>query len=433
LRGSHLPPEILWPGGLIVLLFTVVFFSLGNIYQTYRQISLLTLLRRITFSWSQVLTALLLLGFATKLTARFSRLEYGVWALFVWLVLISVHVGGRLLLRWYRIKGGNTRTLVFWGSPVSAVDFYQQLTDLPHLGLRLVAWFQPPNTTQNLLPPGMPSSDGGLLELRRWLDTNDVDLIFFSYVSNQDLSMQQLIQFFGDTCKPVFYVPPWSQPSMRFQVDQIGRLFCLGLWGSQESMLDRRLKLFVDLLLAGIAVIVLAPVLVLVAALVALTSPGPVLFCQDRYGLDGRRFRIYKFRTMTETESGNQHALRQAQRGDPRITSIGRILRSWSLDELPQLFNVLNGSMSLVGPRPHAVEHNEIYRKLISGYMQRHQFKPGITGLAQVEGWRGETSDLQAMASRIEADLRYQREWSLSLDIKILIKTILKIHSSKAY
>ncbi|MCT0249266.1 exopolysaccharide biosynthesis polyprenyl glycosylphosphotransferase [Synechococcus sp. CS-205] len=431
--GSDLPAEILWPGVLLVLLFSMVFFHLGKIYQTYRQISLLTLLRRITLSWSQVITALLLLGFATKFTARFSRLEYGIWALVVWLILVCTHVGGRLLLRLHRINGGNTRTLLFWGSPESAVDFYQQLTDLPHLGLRLVAWFQPPNAALPPLPPGMPNSGGGLMELRRWLDANDVDLIFFSYVSNQDLSMQQLIQFFGDTCKPVFYIPPWSHPSMRFHVDQIGSSFCLGLWGSQESLLDRQLKRLCDLLLAGTVVICLAPALVLLGALVAFTSPGPVIFCQDRYGLDGRRFKIYKFRTMTVTECGDQPGLRQAQRDDPRITSIGRILRRWSLDELPQLFNVLTGSMSLVGPRPHAVEHNELYRKLIPGYMQRHQFKPGITGLAQVEGWRGETSDVKAMANRIEADLRYQREWSLSLDIKILIKTILKIRSGNAY
>lgn len=433
LSGSDLPAEILWPGVLLVLLFSMVFFHLGKLYQTYRQVSLLTLLRRITLSWSQVLTALLLLGFATKYTARFSRFEYGFWALAFWLFLVCTHVGGRFLLRLHRINGGNTRTLLFWGSPESAVDFYQQLTGLPHLGLRLVAWFQPPNAGLPALPSGMPNCGGGLMELRRWLDANDVDLIFFSYVSNQDLSMQHLIQFFGDTCKPVFYIPPWSQPSMRFHVDQIGSRFCLGLWGSQESLLDRQLKRLFDLLLAGTAVICLAPVLVLLGAVVAFTSPGPVLFCQDRYGLDGRRFKIYKFRTMKVIECGDQPGLRQAQRHDSRVTPIGRILRRWSLDELPQLFNVLIGSMSLVGPRPHAVEHNELYRKLIPGYMQRHQFKPGITGLAQVEGWRGETSDLQSMANRIEADLRYQREWSLSLDLKILIRTVMKINSSNAY
>jgi putative colanic acid biosynthesis UDP-glucose lipid carrier transferase len=136
---------------------------------------------------------------------------------------------------------------------------------------------------------------------------------------------------------------------------------------------------------------------------------------------------------MTVTEAGDQQGLVQARRDDPRVTPVGRVLRRWSLDELPQLFNVLRGDMSLVGPRPHAVEHNEHFRQLIPGYMQRHLFKPGITGLAQVEGFRGETPDLQSMASRIDADLRYQKTWSLTLDLRILLRTLLHLRSPRAY
>ena len=177
----------------------------------------------------------------------------------------------------------------------------------------------------------------------------------------------------------------------------------------------------------------ISPLLLAIAIAVKVTSPGPVLFSQDRYGLDGRRFEIYKFRTMRVMEAGDQPGLRQASRHDPLVTPLGAVLRRWSLDELPQLFNVLKGDMSLVGPRPHAVEHNELYRRQIPGYMQRHSYKPGITGLAQIEGWRGETSTVDAMARRIDADLRYQRSWSLKLDIKILIKTILNLRSPNAY
>jgi putative colanic acid biosynthesis UDP-glucose lipid carrier transferase len=166
---------------------------------------------------------------------------------------------------------------------------------------------------------------------------------------------------------------------------------------------------------------------------IRLTSPGPILFRQDRYGLDGRRFQISKFRTMTVLEAGDRAGLLQASRHDARVTPLGRLLRRWSLDELPQLFNVLEGSMSLVGPRPHAVDHNEQYRKLIPGYMQRHLFKPGITGLAQVEGLRGETATLEAMARRVEMDLLYQRNWSLAMDFKILVLTLLRIRSPMAY
>jgi putative colanic acid biosynthesis UDP-glucose lipid carrier transferase len=164
-----------------------------------------------------------------------------------------------------------------------------------------------------------------------------------------------------------------------------------------------------------------------------LGSPGPVLYCQDRYGLDGQPFKIYKFRTMTVTECGSTMNLQQARKNDPRVTPIGRIMRKWSLDELPQLFNVLNGSMSLVGPRPHAVAHNEQYRNQITGYMQRHLFRPGITGLAQVQGFRGETPQLENMINRVEADLYYLKEWSIPLDFRVLIMTLFSLHSRNAY
>ena len=269
--------------------------------------------------------------------------------------------------------------------------------------------------------------------MRRWLAANTVDRIVFSHVSREGLGMAQLLQLFGDTALPVVYAPQWAQASMRFHVEPIGTQPCIELWGSERSMIVRQLKRWFDLLVSGCALIVISPVLALIAAGVMITSPGPALFVQERYGFDGRRFRIYKFRTMRVMEAGDQPGLRQASRDDPRVTPLGRILRRWSLDELPQLFNVLLGEMSLVGPRPHAVEHNEQYRRLIPGYMQRHAFQPGITGLAQVEGWRGETTSLQAMAYRVEADLRYQRDWSLKLDIKILVKTLLRLRSPSAY
>jgi putative colanic acid biosynthesis UDP-glucose lipid carrier transferase len=158
-----------------------------------------------------------------------------------------------------------------------------------------------------------------------------------------------------------------------------------------------------------------------IAVLVRLSSPGPAIFRQRRYGLNGEEIIVYKFRTMTVTEDGA--TIVQATKSDPRTTRIGRFLRRYSLDELPQLINVLEGPMSLVGPRPHAVAHNEAYRKLIKGYMVRHKVKPGITGLAQVNGLRGETRNLEQMEARVRYDLDYLRNWSFQLDIVILAKT----------
>jgi putative colanic acid biosysnthesis UDP-glucose lipid carrier transferase len=173
-------------------------------------------------------------------------------------------------------------------------------------------------------------------------------------------------------------------------------------------------------------------VLLAVAVGVKLSSPGPVIFRQRRYGLDGQEIVVYKFRSMTVTEDGA--VVRQATRADGRVTRFGAFLRRYSLDELPQFINVLQGRMSIVGPRPHAVAHTEMYRKRIRGYMIRHKVKPGITGWAQVNGLRGETSTLDRMEQRIAYDLYYLRCWSLRLDLWIILKTIfIVLHDPNAY
>jgi len=169
----------------------------------------------------------------------------------------------------------------------------------------------------------------------------------------------------------------------------------------------------------------ISPLLLAIAIGVKRSSPGPVLFKQRRYGLDGRKIAVYKFRSMTVAEDGD--LVRQATRNDSRITGFGAFLRRTSLDELPQFINVLQGRMSVVGPRPHAVAHNEIYRKLIRGYMIRHKVRPGITGLAQVNGQRGETDKLDKMRARVEYDLAYLRNWSLLLDLKIVFMTVVVV------
>jgi putative colanic acid biosynthesis UDP-glucose lipid carrier transferase len=183
---------------------------------------------------------------------------------------------------------------------------------------------------------------------------------------------------------------------------------------------------------ATLLLIVASPVMLLIALAIKLDSPGRVFFKQDRYGLDGERIGVYKFRTMTVCENGTR--IVQAKRNDARVTRVGRLLRRTSLDELPQLVNVLQGRMSLVGPRPHAIAHNEEYRKLISGYMVRHKVTPGITGLAQVSGCRGETSTLDDMRRRVQYDLEYLRHWCWLLDIKIMLRTlVLLVRDKRAY
>lgn len=494
---SHSVPAWLW-----VSLCSALLLPQCGIYGSCRVGSLYTMARRVTSSWLLVLTGLLLIHDASKTSFFFSRLDTSFWSLASWLLLLLNHVGLRGLLRWYRSRGGNSRSIVYCGSPEAAADFASQLQRNPWMGFRLVAWFTPnPQSvqagchvasrdvfSQGILnchgsncdggnrngpnrdrsnrdgshrdgpsrdgfsrgissldvsrigpgadgahPRGLPACGGSLREMRRWLDTNNVDRIVFSHVGSGGFDMEQVLDILGDTVVPVIYAPHWAQAGMSFNVEHIGNQCCLQLWGSERNFFSRQIKWSLDLLLAAVGLVLISPLMLVIAIAVKLTSPGPVLFVQDRYGLDGHRFRIYKFRTMTVQEAGDATGLQQARRDDPRVTPFGGFLRRWSLDELPQLFNVLKGDMSLVGPRPHAVAHNEQYRKLIPGYMQRHGFKPGITGLAQVQGWRGETSSIEAMVKRVESDLSYQRDWSLKLDLKIMVKTLLRLRSDNAY
>ncbi|HJQ63865.1 MAG TPA: exopolysaccharide biosynthesis polyprenyl glycosylphosphotransferase, partial [Burkholderiales bacterium] len=206
------------------------------------------------------------------------------------------------------------------------------------------------------------------------------------------------------------------------RMDTVGDMPVVAVCETPFYGLNGLIKRASDLVLATAILALIFPLMLAIALGVKYTSPGPVLFKQRRYGVDGREIVVYKFRTMTVVEDAGE--IRQATRDDRRITSFGAFLRRNSLDELPQFINVVQGRMSIVGPRPHAVAHNELYRKLIKGYMIRHKVKPGITGLAQINGLRGETETLEKMKARIEYDLAYLRNWSLRLDLQIIWKTI---------
>jgi putative colanic acid biosynthesis UDP-glucose lipid carrier transferase len=233
----------------------------------------------------------------------------------------------------------------------------------------------------------------------------------------------QLLDDLRDTTTSIYFVPDiFVTDLIQGRFDDVGGMPVLAVCESPFTGWNGALKRVNDLVVASLLLILLAPVLLAIAAGVKSSSPGPVLFKQRRYGLDGKEIVVYKFRSMTVCEDGAQIA--QAKRNDPRVTPFGAILRRTSLDELPQFINVLQGRMSIVGPRPHAVAHNEMYRKLIKGYMIRHKVKPGITGWAQVNGFRGETETVDKMRKRIDYDLEYVRTWSLGLELWIIVKTV---------
>ena len=219
---------------------------------------------------------------------------------------------------------------------------------------------------------------------------------------------------------------------LNLSLRQLGGVPLIALSETPLLGMHKWLKAAEDKILAALAVVVLSPVMLLVAVLIKLDSPGPILFRQRRHGWDGEVIKVWKFRTMYVSNC-QEDRVRQTIRNDPRITRVGHLLRRTSLDELPQLFNVLQGEMSLVGPRPHAIEHNKYYSSKIDWYMMRHRIKPGMTGLAQVEGFRGETQTLEKMARRVELDLKYINNWSVRLDLWILMRTFFTLFGKNAY
>jgi putative colanic acid biosynthesis UDP-glucose lipid carrier transferase len=237
------------------------------------------------------------------------------------------------------------------------------------------------------------------------------------------LRIRNWIDRLADTTASVYLVPNLEAFDVLYtRWGNIGGHTVVSVFETPIFGINGYIKRSMDILLSVIGLVIAAPILLLIAVMIRCTSAGPIFFRQRRYGLDGKEFLVWKFRTMSTMENGS--IVRQATKNDPRVTPVGRILRRTSLDELPQLLNVLAGSMSLVGPRPYATAHNEQFRSLIRGYMLRHKVRPGITGLAQVLGSRLETDTTEKMAARIELDHRYIREWSLWLDIKIIAKTV---------
>jgi putative colanic acid biosynthesis UDP-glucose lipid carrier transferase len=282
--------------------------------------------------------------------------------------------------------------------------------------------------------PAQPSGVLGRIDAAaEFVKANRVEAVFIALPMVAQPRLLKLLDEIKDTTASVYFVPDiFITDLINARIDDINGMPVMAVCESPIVGLSAVFKRLFDIVVASATLLALGPVMLVIAASIKLGSPGPVLFRQRRYGLDGRHIVVWKFRTMTVVEDGSE--VRQATRDDQRITRLGHFLRRTSLDELPQLFNVIGGSMSLVGPRPHAVAHNEQYRGLIKGYMVRHKVKPGITGWAQVNGFRGETDSIDKMRRRIEHDIEYLRRWSPGFDVLILLKTaIIVLRRTNAY
>src|SRR5437588_237211 len=264
---------------------------------------------------------------------------------------------------------------------------------------------------------------GRLEQLPQLVKGQRIDVVYLALPMVSTPRLRALLDALRDTTASVYFAPdPFVTDLIQGSVDSVSGMPVLGVCDSPFSGASGLLKRASDIVLSLLILVLIAPLFAAIALAVKLGSSGPVIFRQRRYGLDGEEIVVYKFRSMRVIEDGD--AIRQCTRDDERVTWVGAFLRRTSLDELPQFINVLQGRMSIVGPRPHAVAHNELYRKLIKGYMQRHKVKPGITGWAQVNGLRGETTTLERMQARVEHDLDYLRNWSLGLDLYIMVKTV---------
>jgi putative colanic acid biosysnthesis UDP-glucose lipid carrier transferase len=264
---------------------------------------------------------------------------------------------------------------------------------------------------------------GALKLLPQFIEEHGVKDVFITLPLTSQPRIQSLLESLQNTTASIHFVPDiFGVSVIQGRLEDMGGVPVVGLMVAPFTGINGFIKRGSDIVLSLLILLLISPILVVLAIGVKASSPGPVIFRQRRYGLNGQEIIVYKFRSMTVTEDGP--AIAQARKNDSRVTRVGAFLRRTSLDELPQFINVLQGRMSVVGPRPHAIAHNEMYRRLVKSYMVRHKVRPGITGWAQVNGFRGETESVEKMEARVRCDLDYLRNWSLRLDIYIILRTI---------
>ncbi len=420
---------------LAVLLF-VIFAEAHEIYYLWKGYSTTGLLVRILIAWcfSGVLLIIFLLMFFDLQSIHATG--FAVWLFLTPATIVCFHAGRRKLLAQLRRKSKVLRRIAIIGANDLAGRLTKSFDSMPWFGYRLVGVYddryqlRQENTAAESSIKRTENSD--LEKLYQDARDGKMDIVFITLPLRAEIRTKAIVEKLSDTTVSAYIVPDV------FNFDLLhSRLTCfqgipaLSIYDS--PLVDYGwLKRLEDIVLSSGLLVLFSLPMLLIALGIKLTSKGPVFFKQTRYGMGGEKIKVWKFRSMTVMEDGAK--VDQTQRHDPRVTPFGGFLRRTSLDELPQLFNVLSGSMSLVGPRPHAVSHNEHYRGLIKGYMLRHKVKPGITGLAQVSGFRGETETVDKMAGRVTCDLQYISNWSLFLDLKILWRTIFKgFISEQAY
>jgi putative colanic acid biosynthesis UDP-glucose lipid carrier transferase len=422
-EGSIKPPY---------LILSVVVFSLTFPGASRLRLSVERMIFNILFHWFWIAGLLILVGFATDYLFRFPLTVTINW---LWIAPLA-QIAGNLTLRVTTTKllkmQGPAQQVVIVGMNTQGVSLAESIGDSAYSGMEMRGFFDDRSEARRH-EQGNYKLLGKIDELAAYVKKYRIQYIYLSLPMIARPRVLQILDDLKDTTASIYFVPDmFITDLIQGRSDSVCGVNVISVCDTPFRGLNGILKRASDIVLSVLILMLVSPVMVLIAIMVKLGSPGPAIFKQRRYGLDGEQILVYKFRSMAVVEDGG--VIQQAKKNDQRITKLGAFLRRTSLDELPQFFNVLQGRMSIVGPRPHAVAHNEMYRTLIKGYMVRHKVRPGITGWAQVNGYRGETETLDKMQARIDYDLDYLRNWSLQLDIFIVLKTVrLVFKDSAAY
>lgn len=417
----------------IGILFTPLVFSFFNIYASVRGEGFIR--HTVTLVQAVCVMGLMLAGlsFFTKSGAEFSRTWFITWMGLILFFLFLFRCGLLLLLRIMRARGLNERRVVILGASELGIKFANTVQQALWTGFRIVAFMDDDASNKPAIIHHIPVIQTPK-QLSQYLTQEGVDEIWLALPLRAEARVSEILfELRHHTITTRFVLDIFGLDLLNHSITDIAGFPVLNIRFSPMRGMNRMIKAMEDRLIAAFILVLISPVFILIAIGVKCSSKGPVFFKQKRLGWDGRIINVYKFRTMVE-HAEEEGLVTQATLFDKRVTPYGRFLRRTSLDELPQFFNVLQGRMSIVGPRPHALAHNELYKESIHDYMQRHHVKPGITGWAQVNGWRGETDTLAKMEKRVEYDLYYINNWSLGFDLKIICLTFLRgFFSRNAY
>lgn len=407
----------------IGVLLSLVLFPAFGVYRSWRGNTMFQLFSRLFAAWGTVLIILVSMLFLLKASADYSRIWFTYWATLSLVSLFTIRGIVYLTLCTMRRRGWNHKRVVLLGAGAIGRSLARRLRHHPEIGFNVVAMLDDQPSLHGKRFAGAPVV-GTLDKVNDIAQEHDADEIWIALPLSAEPRVRAILNQLSHTTYNIRYIPDiFCFSLLNHAVSEIAGIPVLDLNVSPMDGSNRIIKAIEDRMLALLILILISPLLIIIAIGVKLSSEGPVIFKQLRHGWDGKPIKVYKFRTMkVHTETNGR--VTQATKNDPRVTKFGAFLRRTSLDELPQFFNVLQGRMSIVGPRPHALAHNEYYKNLIQNYMLRHKVKPGITGWAQINGLRGETDTLEKMKKRVEYDLYYINNWSLLLDFKIIFKTI---------